>query len=127
MRARPNIYRLIATLTLALACASLAQAYEQSSYFIFDIVATQSSSPVNGRLAVPAAAMAAVPTEEQPRSESQAKRSEFEIDFHQSIQPKGNEAANFTFDQAIETPAASDSSFSNGSLDLGTQQSIFGE
>ena len=126
MRSLPRTRRLIATLILPLICVSLAQAYEQSSYFIFDIVPTQSSQPIIGRLAVPAQAVATSQADEKTQAEAPAKRSEFEIDFHQPIQSKGKGAADFTFDAVISAPASSDSSFGNDSFDLGTNQSIFG-
>ena len=119
---------LIATLSFYLASACLTHAYEQSSYYIFDIIEAQKAEPVSGRIAVSATAFAMAEKENTIRPTVTTKRSEFEIDFNQPLQSGGKESATFTFDQAIElTDDLEPSGFGTESFGLGTTQSAFGE
>ncbi|MGZ0706970.1 hypothetical protein ACWPKO_01365 [Coraliomargarita sp. W4R53] len=118
----------IALFTGCLTCANLTHAFEQSSYFIFDIIESQGTAPVQGRLALPAAALTKVEKDIKSSTQRRAERSEFEIDFNQVIQGSGHESAPFTFDQPIKAPTkARSSSFSTESFGLGTSNSEFGE
>ena len=121
---------LIATLTGCLSCAILTHvthAFEQSNYFIFDIIESQETEAVQNRLALPAAALTKMENAPQSSTQRQTVRSEFEIDFNQAIQSSGHNAAAFTFDQAIKAPSEPASSFNTDSFDLGTSHTEFGK
>ncbi|WPJ97834.1 hypothetical protein SH580_08935 [Coraliomargarita algicola] len=128
MRFLSRSHQLIATLTIHLACASLGHAFEQSSYFIFDIIDSATTKPVAGRLAVKKEALTTVKAETKSHTQISSERGEFEIDFNQPIQASDSGAATFTFDQVVDTPASTESSsFGTESFDLGTSDSIFGQ
>jgi len=124
---------LIVVLAIQIACASFAHAFEQSSYFVFDIVDAEEAEPTHGRLAIPADALAKV--EADTRTTVEIERSEFEIDFKQPIQANSSASSSFEFDALAETtPSTENTSFGDETLDFntetfdfGTSNTVFGE
>jgi hypothetical protein len=99
-------------------------AFDQGSYFIFDIVESAESEPIKGRLAVPAEALARVDSES---AQVAVERSEFEIDFHQPIQ-SGEANSAFDLNTPVQTTADGENiSFSTDSFDFGSSNTVFGE
>ena len=116
---------LIAVILIQASCASFVHSYEQGSYFVFDIIESTEAEPTKGRLAIPAEALAQVETEGATAEESE--RSEFELDYNQSIQPKTT-GSGFEFDSLSETaPIIEPTSFGAEAFDMGSSASVFGE
>lgn len=106
-----------------------APAYEQSSYHVFELVESDSEKTVDGRMPFPADtfAEASEPTTTSPSVA--VERSEFEIDFTQTI--RNDSATDFnTGLSAFETTGTTDGvgqSFGFGGSSFGTSTSAFGE
>lgn len=116
---------LIAVILIQASCASFVHSYEQGSYFVFDIIESTEAEPTEGRLAIPAEALAQAETESATVPE--IERSEFEIDFKQTIQPKSAGSA-FEFDSLAETePITETISFGTEALGFESSASVFGE
>ena len=116
---------LIAVILIQASCASFVHSYEQGSYFVFDIIGSAEAEPTEGRLAIPAEALAQAETESATVPE--IERSEFEIDFKQSIQPKTT-GSGFEFDSLSETvPIIEPTSFGAEAFDFESSTSVFGE
>jgi hypothetical protein len=63
MRSKTKPSNSLHLLTLLIVCTVHSHAFDQGSYFIFDIVESAESEPIKGRLAVPAEALARVDSE----------------------------------------------------------------
>ena len=117
---------LIAVVVILMASLSSVHSYEQGSYFVFDIIESAGATPTTGRLAIPAEALAQAKTKSATAEE--IKRSEFEIDFKETIQPKTSADSAFELDPMakIETftkPAR----FRAKAFDFESSESVFGE
>ena len=99
-------------------------AYQQSNYFVFDLVDEDTSKPIMGRLAVPSQTINTESVELSrvlPEAES-----EFEIEIDRTMQT----TTDSSFDLIIleeETAQSDDFSFSSETFDLGTSTTVFGE
>jgi hypothetical protein len=124
----PTISRyrfLIAVILIHASSANYVHSYEQGTYFVFDIIESAEAEPTKGRLAIPAEALAQATTESAMVQES--KRSEFEIDYKQSIQPKTT-GSGFEFDSLSETaPYTETNRFGTDALGFESSASVFGE
>ena len=117
---------LIAVIVILMASLSSVRSYEQGSYFVFDIIESAEATPAKGRLAIPAESLAQSKTKSATTVE--IKRSEFEIDFKETIQPKTSADSAFELDPMakIETftkPAR----FRAKAFDFESSESVFGE
>lgn len=123
----PSKWRnLMTALALQIACVSMAHAFEQGSYFVFDIVDSPEVKPIDGRLAVPAKTLAIV--ESEVAITTDAKRSEFEIDFNHPIRPYSENETSFKFEPVVETtPEIETTSFGTETFGRGTSDTLFGE
>ena len=117
---------LIAVIVILMACLSSIHSYEQGSYFVFDIIESAEATPTKGRLAIPAEALAQTKTKSATALE--IERSEFEIDFKETIQPKTSADSAFELDPMakIET-FTKPTRFRTKALDSGSSESVFGE
>ena len=111
---------------ILMASLSSVHSYEQGSYFVFDIIESAEATPTKGRLAIPAEALAQAKTKSATAVE--IKRSEFEIDLKETIQPKTSADSAFELDPMakIETftkPAR----FRAKAFDFESSESVFGE
>lgn len=116
---------IVALIAIQATCANLAHSYEQGSYFVFDIIESAEAKPTKGRLTIPAKALAKAET--QRATAEEIERSEFEIDFKLTVQPK-------TIDSAFQSePSAKTESFTRTTsfqleaFDFGSSDSVFGE
>lgn len=75
----------IALIVIHGACASCVHSYEQGSYFVFDIIESTETLPTKGRLAIHTRALAQAKTKISTAEE--IERSEFEVNFKETIQP----------------------------------------
>jgi len=124
MRSKTKPSNSLHLLTLLIVCTVHSHAFDQGSYFIFDIVESAESEPIKGRLAVPAEALARVDSES---AQVAVGRSEFEIDFHQPIQ-SGEANSAFDLNTPVQTTADGENiSFSTDSFDFGSSNTVFGE
>ena len=117
---------IIALILIHVACASSTHSYEQSSYFIFDIIESAEAEPTKGRLAIPAEAFAQAKTKSARAEE--VERSEFEIDFKQTIQPKTSLDSAFELDtKAKIEPITKPTRFRTQAFDSERSESVIGE
>ena len=115
----------ITLIAIQATCANFAHAYEQGSYFVFDILESAEAEPTKGRLAIPAEALAKADTQRAPTEET--NRSEFEIDFKLTVQPKTIDSA-FQSDPSPKTESfIRTTSFQVKAFDFGSSDSVFGE
>ena len=117
---------LIAVIVILMASLSSVHSYEQGSYFVFDIIESAETTPTKGRLAIPAEALAQAKTKTATAVE--IERSEFEIDFKETIQPKTSADSAFELDPMakIETFTKPDR-FRAKAFDFESSESVFGE
>lgn len=116
---------IIALIAIQATCTNFAHSYEQGSYFVFDILESAEAEPTKGRLAIPAEALAKADTQRAPTEET--KRSEFEIDFKLTVQPKTIDSA-FQSDPSHKTESfTGNTSFQVKGFDFGSSDSVFGE
>ena len=100
--------------------------YEQGSYFIFDIVKSAQAEPIKGRLAIPAEALAQA--KKKSATAEETERSEFEIDFKQTIQPKTSVDSAFELDpKAKIEPFTKPIKFRTKAFDSERSESVFDE
>jgi hypothetical protein len=92
--------------------AALVSAFEQGSYYVFDLVETADAAPIAGRLAVPKSALLATASTKATSSQP-PERGEFEIDFNQSFQKETN--AGFEFEMKVKTGTNEESAAFNSS------------
>ena len=120
-------YRCMIALALFyVACVSSMHSYEQGSYFIFDIIESARAEPTKGRLAIPAGALAQAKTKSATAKE--IERSEFEIDFKQTIKPKTSVNSAFELDSKAKIePFTKPIKFRTKALDSNRSKSVFGE
>ena len=117
---------IIVLILIHVACASSMHSYEQGSYFIFDIIESARAEPTKGRLAIPAEALAQAKT--KSATDEKIERSEFEIDFKQTIQPKTSVDSVFELDpKAKIEPFTKPIKFRTKAFDLERSKSVFGE
>ena len=117
---------LIAVIVILMVCTSSVHSYEQGSYFVFDIIESAETTPTKGRLAIAAEALAQAKTKTATAVE--IERSEFEIDFKQTIQPKTSEDSAFELDpMAKKEPFTKTTRFGTKAFDSGRSKSVFGE
>ena len=117
---------LIAVIVILMICTSSVHSYEQGSYFVFDIIESSESEPTKGRLTIPAEAL--VQTKTKRATAEEIERSEFEIDFKQSIQPKNSADSAFELDpMAKKEPFTKTTRFGTKAFDSGRSKSVFGE
>ena len=118
-------HHLIAVIVILMASLSSVHSYEQGSYFVFDILESAEAEPTKGRLAIPAEALAKADTQRAPTEET--NRSEFEIDFKLTVQPKTIDSA-FQSDPSHKTESfTGNTSFQVKGFDFGSSDSVFGE
>ena len=117
---------IIALILIHVASASSMHSYEQGSYFIFDIIESGEAEPVKGRLAIPAKAFAQAKTKSARAEE--VERSEFEIDFKQTIEPKTSVDSAFELDAKAKIELIiKPTRFRTQAFDSERSQSVFGE
>ena len=117
---------IIAVIVIQVACASCVHSYQQGSYFVFDIIESAEASPTKGRLAIPAEALAQAETKSAKAEE--IERSEFEIDFKETIQPKTSADSAFELDPMAKIePFSKPTKFRTKALDSGSSESVFGK
>ena len=117
---------MIALILIHVACASSTHSYEQCSYFIFDIFESAEAEPTKGRLAIPAEAFAQAKTKSARTEE--VERSEFEIEFKQTIQPKTSLDSAFKLDpKAKIEPFTEPTRFRTQAFDSERSESVFSE
>ena len=118
-------YYLILMIVIQASWANFTHSYEQGSYFVFDIIESVKVEPSKGRIAIPAKALAKAKA--QREATEKAGRSEFEIDFEQTIQPK-TEDSPFKSDPSTKTkPLIKTTSFQSEAFDFGNSDSVFGK
>ena len=117
---------LIAVVVILMASLSSVHSYEQGSYFVFDIIESAETTPTKGRLAIPAESLAQSKTKSATTVE--IKRSEFEIDLKETIQPKTSADSAFELDPMakIET-FTKPTRFRTKAFDFESSKSVFGE
>ena len=117
---------MIAVIVILIASLSSVHSYEQGSYYVFDIIEPAEATPTKGRLVIPAEALAQTKTKSATAVE--IKRSEFEIDFKETIQPKISGDSAFKLDPMakIET-FTKPTKFKTKAFDYGRSKSVFGE
>ena len=117
---------LIAVIVILMICTSSVHSYEQGSYFVFDIIESAETTPTKGRLAIPAESLAQAKTKSATALE--IKRSEFEIDLKETIQPKTSADSAFELDPMakIET-FTKPTRFRTKAFDFESSKSVFGE
>ena len=117
---------LIAVVVILMASLSSVHSYEQGSYFVFDIIESAETTPTKGRLAIPAESLAQAKTKSATAVE--IKRSEFEIDLKETIQPKTSADSAFELDPMakIET-FTKPTRFRTKAFDFESSKSVFGE
>ena len=116
----------ITLIAIQATCANFAHAYEQGSYFVFDIIESAEATPTKGRLAIPAESLAQSKTKSATTVE--IKRSEFEIDFKETIQPKTSADSAFELDPMAKIePFTKPTKFRTKAFDSGTSKSVIGE
>ena len=117
---------LIAVIVILMASLSSVHSYEQGSYFVFDIIESAEATPTKGRLAIPAEALAQTKTKGATAVE--IKRSEFEIDFKETIQPKTSADSAFELDPMAKIePSTKPTKFRTKAFDSERSKSVFGE
>ena len=117
---------MIALILIHVTCASSIHSYEQGSYFIFDIIESAKAESTKGRLAIPAEALAQAKTKSVRAEE--IERSEFEIDFKQTIEPKTSVDSAFVLDpKAKLEPFNKPTRFRTKAFDSERSESVFGE
>ena len=117
---------LIAVIVILMASLSSVHSYEQGSYFVFDIIESAEATPTKGRLAIPAEALALAKTKSATAVE--IERSEFEIDFKETIQPKTSTDSAFELDPMAKIePFTKPTKFRTKAFDSGGSKSVFGE
>ena len=117
---------LIAVIVILMVSLCSVHSYEQGSYFVFDIIESAETTPTKGRLAIPAESLAQAKTKSATAVE--IKRSEFEIDLKETIQPKTSADSAFELDPMakIET-FTKPTRFRTKAFDSGSSKSVFGE
>ena len=117
---------LIAVIIILMASLSSVHSYEQGSYFVFDIIESAEATPTKGRLAIPAEALAQSKTKSATTVE--IKRSEFEIDFKETIQPKTSADSAFELDPMAKIePFTKPAKFKTKAFDFERSKSVLGE
>ena len=117
---------LIAVIVILIASLSSVHSYEQGSYYVFDIIEPAEATPTKGRLVIPAEALAQTKTKSETAVE--IKRSEFEIDFKETIQPKTPGDSAFKLDPMAKIePFTKPTKFKTKAFDYGRSKSVFGE
>ena len=117
---------LIAVIVILMASLSSVHSYEQGSYFVFDIIESAEAEPTKGRLAIPAEAFAQAKTKSARAKE--VERSEFEVDFKQTIQPKTSVDSAFELDlKAKIKPITKPIRFRTQAFDPERSESVFRE
>ncbi|MCH2073587.1 MAG: hypothetical protein MK130_01810 [Puniceicoccaceae bacterium] len=113
-------------IVILMASLSSVHSYEQGSYFVFDIIESAKVTPTIGRIAIPAEALAQV--KKKAATAVEIERSELEIDFMETIQPKTSADSAFELDPMakIET-FTKPTRFRTKALDSGSSESVFGE
>ena len=109
-----------------------APAYEQSSYHVFELVESDSEETVDGRIALPADTFAEASEPSTSSAPVAVERSEFEIDFTQTIRNDGATDFNtglseFETSETTGTTDGAGESFGFGDSSFGTSTSAFGE
>ena len=117
---------LIAVIVILMVSLCSVHSYEQGSYFVFDIIESAETTPTKGRLAIPAESLAQSKTKSATTVE--IKRSEFEIDLKETIQPKTSADSAFELDPMakIET-FTKPTRFRTKAFDFESSKSVFGE
>ena len=117
---------LIAVIVILMVSLCSVHSYEQGSYFVFDIIESAETTPTKGRLAIPADSLAQAKTKSATAVE--IKRSEFEIDLKETIQPKTSADSAFELDPMakIET-FTKPTRFRTKAFDFESSKSVFGE
>ena len=116
---------LITLIAIQATCSNFAHSYEQGSYFVFDILESAEAEPTKGRLRIPAEALASAETQRATTKETD--RSELEIDFKLTVEPKTMESA-FQSDLSPKTESFfRTTSFQVKTFDFGSSDSVFGE
>ena len=117
---------LIAVIVILMASLSSVHSYEQGSYFVFDINESAEATPTKGRLAIPAEALAQA--KKKTATAVEIERSELEIDFMETIQPKTSADSAFELDpMANIEPFTKPTKFRTKAFDSGSSKSVFGE
>ena len=117
---------LIAVIVILMACLSSNHSYEQGSYFVFDIIESAEATPTKGRLAIPAEALAQAKTKSATAVE--IERSEFEIDFKETIQRKTSADSAFELDPMAKIePFTKTTKFDTKAFDFESSESVFGK
>ena len=117
---------LIAVIVILIASLSSVHSYEQGSYYVFDIIEPAEATPTKGRLVIPAEALAQTKTKSATAVE--IKRSEFEIDFKETIQTKTSEDSAFKLDPMAKIePFTKPTKFKTKAFDYGRGKSVFVE
>ena len=117
---------LIAVIVILIASLSSVHSYEQGSYYVFDIIEPAEATPTKGRLVIPAETLAQTKTKSATAVE--IKRSEFEIDFKETIQPKTSGDSAFKLDPMAKIePFTKPTKFKTKAFDYGRSKSVFGE
>ena len=119
-------HHLFAVIVILMASLISVHSYEQGSYFVFDIIEPAEASPTKGRLAIPAEALAQAETKSAKAED--IERSEFEIDFKETIQPKTSGESAFKLDPMAKIePFTKPTKFKTKAYDYGRSKSVFGE
>ena len=117
---------LIAVIVILMASLSSVHSYEQGSYFVFDIIESAEATPTKGRLVIPAEALAQAKTKSVTAVE--IERSEFEIDFKETIQRRTIADSAFELDPMAKIePFTKPTKFRTKAFDSGSSKSVFSE
>ena len=117
---------LIAVIVILMASLSSVHSYEQGSYFVFDIIESAEATPTKGRLAIPAEAL--VQAKKKTATAVEIERSELEIDFMETIQPKTSADSAFELDpKAKIEPFTKPTRFRTQDSNSDRSKSVFGE
>ena len=116
---------LIAVIVILMASLSSVHSYEQGSYFVFDIIESAEATPTKGRLAIPAEAL--VQAKKKTATAVEIERSELEIDFMETIQPKTSADPAFELDPTKIETFTKPTRFRTKALGSGSSESVFGE
>ena len=109
-----------------MASLSSVHSYEQGSYFVFDIIESAEATPTKGRLAIPAEALAQA--KKKTATAVEIERSELEIDFMETIQPKTSADSAFELDPIAKIePFTKSTKFKKKAFDFESSKSLFGE
>jgi len=126
--APPRSYLLYSLLAAAWLGAGSATAFEQSSYYVFDIVETAGAKAKHDRLPVPKAAIEVKQDEIVETDILSETRSEFEIDYTQPIHSAPGSSFNVNLGDDNSGQSDKESrSYSTESFDFGTSNTVFGD